>query len=214
MHAGYPIVTHMDVAQPESDRFLLNKHVLLATGYWGVYHEIGHNMQRPAWTFSGTSEVTCNIFTLYAMDTVSKQPVWIHEWLEKNLQKVEKYINSKQSFAAWKSDPGLALFIYAQLIHHFGWDVYKKVFREYEENLQQLNRAPEQVKIDTWFVKMSIACGYNLAPLFDFWRIPVSQESISSLKHLQAYLPFDEVIHMNIEYANNIRDKFNIPHDQ
>ena len=209
MHSGYPIVTHLDVAQPENEHFLLNKRVLLDKGSWGIYHEMGHNMQRPAWTFQGTVEVTCNVFTLYAMETISKQPIWIHEWLKRHLQNVKKYVNSAKSFEIWQSDPGLGLFIYAQIAHHFGWDVYKKVFREYEQPDCQDIRDNQQ-KIDTWFVKMSTACGYNLAPLFDFWKIPITDESINTCQHLQAYLPADEVTDITREYTNSIRDKYHI----
>ncbi|CAF4621799.1 unnamed protein product [Rotaria sp. Silwood1] len=50
MHAGYPIVTHLDITDPKSEYFLLNSDILEKKGFWGVFHEIGHNMQRDWWS--------------------------------------------------------------------------------------------------------------------------------------------------------------------
>ena len=208
MHSGYPIVTHLDVSEPGDKHFLLDNKHLLDGGSWGMYHELGHNMQRGAWTFSGTGEVTCNIFTLHAMDKVSDRKIWIHEWLTNQLKTAEKYIESSGSFAQWKAEPGLALFIYAQIAHHFGWQVYKTVFRQYEEDDPVMHHSTDQGKIDAWFNRISRACRRNLAPLFEFWRIPISPESATTLSDLTPYLPDDEVINSKPSYAQQIRDKY------
>lgn len=47
------------------------------------------------------------------------------------MNKAINYIASP-SFTKWKADPGIALFTYAQIIHHYGWDVYKNTFRYFE----------------------------------------------------------------------------------
>ena len=128
MHSGYPIVTHLDVADPSNKLFLLSPQSL-NVGNWGLYHEVGHNMQDQMWTFKGTVEVTCNIFTLHAMEMISTKKVWIHEWLCGQLKNAEKYLKSGRDFSKWQNDPGVALFIYAQLAHNFGWEPFRKVFR-------------------------------------------------------------------------------------
>jgi hypothetical protein len=63
MHSGYPIMTWEDVAQ----RFVDLKVLRGPNGgdTWGFYHELGHNQQRPAWTWDGCGEVTNNLFSLY-----------------------------------------------------------------------------------------------------------------------------------------------------
>ncbi|MEX0742171.1 MAG: M60 family metallopeptidase, partial [Phycisphaeraceae bacterium] len=66
MHAGYPIMTHMDV-----QRAFVDLQTLKNDGNWGFYHEIGHNHQSPEWTFDGTVEVTVNLFTLYVYEKVN-----------------------------------------------------------------------------------------------------------------------------------------------
>lgn len=66
MHSGYPIVTGLDVATSTNSNFIFNMTNFLKNGDWGIFHEMGHNMQRGWWTFDGTGEVTCNIFSLKA----------------------------------------------------------------------------------------------------------------------------------------------------
>ena len=69
MHSGYPIMVHLPQAK---------EMVTLEPGKWpgwGFYHELGHNHQQSAWTFDGTVEVTCNLFSLYVVQTVQKQPM-------------------------------------------------------------------------------------------------------------------------------------------
>ncbi|NOY80305.1 MAG: hypothetical protein GXP31_04790 [Kiritimatiellaeota bacterium] len=41
---------------------------------WGHWHEMGHLHQRPWWTFGGTGEVTVNIFSMYAIESICVPP--------------------------------------------------------------------------------------------------------------------------------------------
>ena len=53
MHSGYPIVTHLDVCEKSCINCILDLNKMKTVGNWGLFHEIGHNMQRPEWTFEG-----------------------------------------------------------------------------------------------------------------------------------------------------------------
>ena len=53
MHSGYPIVTHLDVCELNCGTCILNLEKMKSVGNWGLFHEIGHNMQRSEWTFDG-----------------------------------------------------------------------------------------------------------------------------------------------------------------
>jgi hypothetical protein len=56
-------MTHDDV-----DRSFVNLSLLRGSDGkqdLGFYHELGHNHQRPEWTWSGLGEVTNNLFSLY-----------------------------------------------------------------------------------------------------------------------------------------------------
>ncbi|ESO02578.1 hypothetical protein HELRODRAFT_188761 [Helobdella robusta] len=173
MHAGYPIVTHLDVANDNEECFLLKESSFKKGLFWGIFHEIGHNMQLPEWTFEGTGEVTCNIFTLYGMQMMCGIDPWIHPWLKDNLPRALKYLNEVEpSFEEWKSCPEVGLFVFAQLIKYFGWDMLKKLFASFKSYRPKLNS--EQDKIDRWFLISSELSGFNLAPLAYLWAIPLS----------------------------------------
>jgi hypothetical protein len=113
----------------------------------------GHNQQESAWTFSGAGEVTVNLFTLYSMQRLHGIEPVLHPWILKQKAKAKAYLqdetsSSKEKWAQWKRDAGMALWMYAQLQHEyvayrsitkvcrrltcfnarFGWDLYHKVF--------------------------------------------------------------------------------------
>jgi len=193
MHCGYPIVTHLDVADPDNAEFMLNATNLREKGFWGMFHEIGHNMQRPEWTFGGTVEVTVNIFTMYAMDALCGRPPWIHEWLQIQFPAAVEYLTNGADFNEWKSKPGTALFIYAQLVRDFGWDSYRAVFRRYEAMTDQQKPGNDQQKMDEWFCQFSEVSSHNLSPLAQFWGIPLTPEAGMKMSRFPAYLPDDEI---------------------
>ncbi len=213
--SGYPVVTHMDVSDPKSDGFLFNSEELERKGAWGLFHELGHNMQQGWWSkssflfckhssksnicslftaFDGTGEVTVNIFTLHAMDKVCHLQPWIHTWLKDQISSTKKYIEKGSKFDQWKENPGVALFIYAQLIREYGWQTYKEIFRLYEKTQPDLNS--EQEKMDYWIATFSRQVGHNLVPLFKFWGFPISQATIDELKSLPIPQIFDEFIQL------------------
>jgi hypothetical protein len=185
MHSGYPIMTHMDAAS-----FMTDAKGLVESG-WGPYHEMGHNHQDGMWTFDGTGEVTCNIFTLYVLENVcgvadaSQQKVTG----EAAARARAKYLAEGASFAKWKRDPFLALQMYAQLRIAFGWDVYRKVFAEYRALPRGERPDSDDEKRDQWMVRMSRATGRNLGPFFQAWGVPTSDEARESLADLAVWMP-------------------------
>ena len=70
MHAGYPLMAHLD-----QQANLVNTEHLRSECNWGFYHEVGHNHQVAEWTFDGTVEVTVNLFTLYVYEFLCGIPV-------------------------------------------------------------------------------------------------------------------------------------------
>ena len=206
MHAGYPIVTHLDVTDPNKEAFLLNYKSFLEGKFWGIFHEMGHNMQETAWTFEGTSEVTVNIFTLYGMHTICKQPVLTHPWLKNQIKHTIQYLKDGSDFKKWQNEPGIALYVYAQLAHHFGWEAYKKVFRSYNE----LAHPPSTLQdcIDHWYVTFSEQVSKDLSPWTDFWGIPLSEAAREKLKDLPAHLPVDLISQLCPPRLEEIRRKY------
>lgn len=184
MYAGYPIMTFLDAADfGTSVRFLTEK------GSWGHWHEIGHNQQQPAWTFEGTGEVTNNIFSLYMMEKVAGQTV--KEWLAKQMPNVVKHIQAGSPFEKWKSDPFLALCMYAQVEQGFGWDVYYKVFKSYRDTPEKDLPQTDDDRRDQWLIRLSKACGKNLGPFFEAWGVPTSASARSAVKDMPSWMPED-----------------------
>ncbi|CAF1425627.1 unnamed protein product [Adineta ricciae] len=192
MHSGYPIVTQMNIADPKSDQFVFNTNFLKKNGSWGIFHEIGHNLQRDWWTFDGTTEVTSNIFTLYVLDTICHIRPGIHTWNREAISNTRQYIENGANFTMWKEDSSLALHIYAQLAREFDWKSYKSVFLHYERIKPSLSN--NQEKIDYWIETFSRQVQQNLVPLFKFWGFPISQPTINTLSSLKIANISDDLI--------------------
>ncbi|XP_035697568.1 TRPM8 channel-associated factor 2-like [Branchiostoma floridae] len=208
MHAGYPIVTNMDIAA--RDKFILDGKKIRKAGNWGLFHELGHNMQRKWWTFEGTGEVTCNVFTLHAMDVVAKRDPWRHPWVRNKWPAIEQFFKDGAQHDVWKKKAGIALAVYAQLAHHFGWEPYKKVFRQYEKDPKKKQPENNKERIVLWIVRFSEEVGRNLVPLFDFWGFPHIEEAQAQVSGLEAFLPDDDLTALAPERLAEIRGKYNI----
>lgn len=212
MHSGYPIVTHLDITLPpphnECDNFIFDKQKLVTNGQWGLFHEIGHNMQRSTWTFEGTVEVTCNIFTLHAMEIITKTKPLDTEWVQKQSNNVQKYLDQNAPFTIWKESPGVALMIYAQVGHYLGWDCYIDVFSQYESLPKTQNPKTNQEQIDQWFMRLSLAAAHNLAPMLEFWGVPFSNSCKKQIEHLPAFLPKDKLTELAPQRFEEISNKY------
>jgi len=187
MHAGYPIMTHLDVAPAMVNLSQLGG----GDSVWGFFHELGHNHQSSDWTFDGTGEVTCNLFTLYAMETVCGIPVAENE--RSNAEQIElrvlPYLANGAKFADWKKDPFLALQMYVQLQQAFGWDAFKRVFAQYRELPDDQRPSSDDEKRDKWMMMMSRAVGRNLGPFFEMWGVPTSKAARDQVATFPRWMP-------------------------
>ena len=185
MHAGYPIMAHLD-----QQRNVVSREHLLG-GNWGIFHELGHNHQSRYWTFVGTTEVTVNLFTLHAYEFLCGVPVAEHprgndEFLR---EQMAKYDFEDPDFDQWKRDPFLALAMYVQLQRAFGWDTYKRVFAEYRAlSADELPKTDDEER-DQWLVRFSRAVGRDLGPFFEAWGVPTSSGARESISDLPVWMP-------------------------
>jgi hypothetical protein len=167
----------------------------LIKGNWGIFHELGHNHQVPDWTFEGTGEVTCNLFSFYVYDKLCgvKPRDYIHGGSGTPVIHLHKkfFATGTPSFERWKAEPFTALCMYAQMQDAFGWEPYQKVFAEYRALRAEARPKSEQDKRDQWMVRMSQAVGKNLGPFFTKWQIPVTDAALKSITHLPAWMPAD-----------------------
>lgn len=173
MHAGYPIFCHLDQAG-----HLVDARHLREEGNWGFFHELGHNHQRPEWTFGGTGEVTCNLFTLYVLDRLCGKGLEQTRMSRAERKRIiQGYDFASPDFARWKREPFLALVSYAQIVDAFGWEPYRRVFRAYRALPSSERPATDEEKRDRWLVLLSRAVGRDLGPFFEAWGIPVSDRA-------------------------------------
>lgn len=184
MHSGYPIMTHLDAAPA-----MVSREKLLA-GQWGLFHELGHNHQSGDWTFDGTGEVTCNLFSLYICETVCGLPQRAgHDALPKLDEGMKKYVAAGAKFEQWKRDPFLALTMYVQLREAFGWDAFKHVFAEYRDLDRAARPKSDAEKRDQWLVRMSKTVGRDLGPFFSAWGVPTSEAARKEIAGLPKWMP-------------------------
>lgn len=183
MHAGYPIMTHEDVANTFTDVAKMRSKDFP----WGFYHELGHNFQEPTWTFEGTGEVTNNLFSLYACQKINGIAHPGAMSLEERNPRTEKYLAKGAKYEDWQSDPFLALTMYDQIRAEFGWEPFKKAFVNYHR--LKLNPKDEAARRDTWMVQISEATGRNLGPFFTAWGVPTSEAARASVAKLPGWMP-------------------------
>ena len=189
MHAGYPIMAHLD-----QQANLVNAEHLRWEGNWGFYHEVGHNHQSSDWTFDGTVEVTVNLFTLYVYEFLCGIPVdrSYHGWADsRSRAMIVRFPFDNPDFEQWKREPALALFMYVQLQQAFGWDAYKQVFATYRALSDAERPHDDAEKRDQWLVRFSRQVGRNLGPFFEAWGVPTSRAARNSITDLPVWLPPD-----------------------
>lgn len=188
MHAGYPIMTGLDV------RFnVVDVDFMRTTGSWGHFHEIGHNHQLSDWTFDGTVEVTVNLFSMYVYEKVlgtgltDGHPAIRNR--EEVLNRLAGYLERGALFPEWQQDPFLALTMYIQKIEAFGWQSFRDVFAEYEALAPNERARNDDEKRDQWLVRYSRTVGRNLGPFFEAWGVPTSEQARASIADLPAWMP-------------------------
>jgi len=185
MHAGYPIMTHLDVAGVVVDV------AAMKAGRWGLFHEMGHNHQSRDWTFAGAGEVTVNLFTLYVLETVCADAGMGHGALSptKRARATAAHLAAGAPFSVWKKKPFLALYSYVQLREGFGWEAFRKVFAEYRDLPLAERPKTDDEKRDQWLVRFSRTVGKNLGPFLTTWGIPTSEAARESIGDLPTWMP-------------------------
>lgn len=186
LHSGYPIMAQLLHSKMLVDLRGMTKLPNDAEGAWGFWHELGHNHQRAEWTFDGTTEVTCNLFSLFVDEKLRALAPEAHPWARNQLAAARRYLE-KPDFGKWKSEPGVALWTYIELQTAFGWAPFQEAFAGYAKTPAAALPKSDAAKRDEWLVRMSKATGRNLAPHFAKWGIPVSDDAVKQVAALPAW---------------------------
>lgn len=190
MHSGYPIMAPMGEIPTVLDPAKVKR-----DGAWGYFHELGHNHQSPLWTFDGTVEVTCNLYSMYVTETLCPKAL-LHEAIRPDavLRHAKKYKADGTKFETWKQDPFTALIVYKQLRDEFGWEAFRTAFKGYHALAAKDRPRGDEQERDEWLVRMSNATGKNLVAAFDYWGIPVTRAARDRVAKLPAWAPPDPTL--------------------
>ncbi|EKD84335.1 MAG: hypothetical protein ACD_39C00099G0003, partial [uncultured bacterium] len=183
LHAGYPIMANIDVSPKMANLKGLSDPAKDVEGAWGFWHEMGHNHQRPEWTFNGAVEVTCNLFSLFVEEKIRGIAPKNHPWFKDQANKISTYL-SRPDFEIWKKDPAIGLLFFVEIQGAFGWQAFQQVFASYAATPDNELPTNDEGKRDQWLIRMSRATGKNLAPHFDRWGVPVSAAARQEVAHL------------------------------
>ena len=193
MHSGYPIMTHIDVADTMCNLFKLRG----KSWTWGFYHEMGHNFQQDAWTWDGCGEVTNNLFSLYGSEMMNAvtpklygdaHPAMAPETAKKRLT---KYLDAGAHYDSWMSDPFLALTFFSKLRESFGWKPFTQLFEEFRKSPPSEFPKTDLEKRDQFLVRFSKIIGKNLGTYFQKWGIPTTADARSTVADLPSWMPPD-----------------------
>ena len=186
MHSGYPIMTHfegvLDASKDKPIPKVLDLEGLKKTGNWGLFHELGHNMQRESWTFQGTVEVTVNLFTLWGYAQMCEKNDQPHP--DYTTQVPSEFLARGAPRAQWDQDPFLALATYAQIIESFGWEALQRTFKSYASEKEVSRDYAAQVRS---FVRLwSLELQRDLRPHWRHWgfqeELKLSDPDLDQLK--------------------------------
>jgi hypothetical protein len=182
MHSGYPVMGYGSGA----DSFLL---VDVNNGNgWGPFHELGHNHQYRGWFLPGTTETTCNLWSVKMYDSLGVSAAVAHPALSASNRATRlaayranenKVMGNSGSWNVW-----VALETYMQLQEAFGWSFYTTIFTQYRSISDPGTNA---ARIDEWVRRSSHVAGKNLGPFYQAWGFPVTESVLDEIASLPAW---------------------------
>ncbi len=185
MHSGYPVAAPQDHSVEQA----VDSESLAKDGNWGFFHEYGHNHQHDLWSLPGTGETTCNLWSVYLFEELIGKPrAEGHDAIRPldRKQRLNAYRQGGRDFARdWSV--WTALETYLQVQETFGWEPFKTVFAEYNALPEDQWPKTQQEKNDQWVIRLSKACGKNLAPFWRAWNVPLSGSVDTALSELPAW---------------------------
>ena len=185
MHSSYPVAAPQDNSANQA----VDARALREEGNWGFFHEYGHNHQHDLWALPGTGETTCNLWSVYLFEEwVGKPRAEGHNAIRPldRKQRMNAYFQGGRKFESdWSM--WVALETYLQVQETFGWEPFIKVFAEYNTLPESEWPKTQQEKNDQWVIRLSRACGKNLAPFWQKWNLPLTDLVNESLRDLPVW---------------------------
>ncbi|MDU0325277.1 M60 family metallopeptidase [Microbacterium sp. KSW2-21] len=159
--------------------------LLTDTDSWGIWHEVGHTFQAPAYRWSGLMEVTVNISALALQNRLTGQNRLDDEADRKDraAQYLARPLDERDHAQLTADDPFLGLYLFEQLRRSFGDSFYPALNQEYRvRRIRGLSMPePDQDKKDLFAEIASRVADRDLGPFFTEWGVPLSASVLSSL---------------------------------
>ena len=178
---------------------LLDISSMVHNKWWTTFHELGHNFQLQEWTFLGLQEATCNLWSLYILETVGNLE-WsqTHDGEEmgvaKRDERLQWYLDNGRDFSQdWQNgfyayQGFLPLEPILQLQEAFGWEFLHDMNSEYRG--VEVNEIPftENGKIQEWIIRSSKAVNFRLDGFYEDWGFPIEETTRSAVETLPAWI--------------------------
>ena len=193
MHSGYPVMGPQQVSWSA----LLDIEAIATTdSAWGPVHELGHNFQYKPWTWSPTTETSCNLWSVYYLEVTLNAPAsalhnQLRDDVSNKLERRQDYFENGPQYSDWRVWSALDTFL--DLKSEFGWDFYGDVFASYRELISggdgSFNSLNDDGKMNAWVKRTSVIADANLGPFYLRWGFPVSSEILTEVAGLPRWDP-------------------------
>ena len=183
MHSGYPIMAHL-----ESTGEMTTLADLTSAGAWGPFHELGHNHQWIDWVLPGTTETSCNLFSVFISETVAGV-------LREDAHEAVSDSARTTRISDWQANPDfanwsvwVALETFLQLQEEFGWELFTELFQEYRAIPAANRPGDDDARIQEWVVRSSRAAGMDLTAFYEAWSFPMSETTYAAVEDLEPWV--------------------------
>jgi len=189
MHSGYPIMTWEDVSAKFVDINILRGKD--GDTNWGFYHEIGHNFQRPSWTWNGWGETTNNLYSLFGCEHFNGDLSGGHGAMkqDKREERMKAVLAAPGKEAYFEKDPWYGLTFLRAIREEFGWQPFQTLFAEFRDLPRSEQPKNEDEKHDQFLVRMSRILKRDLSRYFEIWGVKNSAEAKAKCSQYQAWMP-------------------------
>ena len=186
-HSGYPAM-----AMPLIGDFVDFEYIF-SGDVWGLYHEIGHNLQESRWVPKDAGETTCNIIPVMVNSKLFNE-----DYTAKFYNSVKYFKKAGQTLKILQSRASHWEYLSSYVGPHFefGWTPFKETFAEILKLPKKFSPNNDESKHSFWAKTMSLKTGHNLIPYFQWWAWEINQEAIDATKHLPVW-----------EMVDNLNDK-------
>tara|TARA_B100001057_G_scaffold190272_1_gene191039 strand:+ start:221 stop:1717 length:1497 start_codon:yes stop_codon:yes gene_type:complete len=198
-HSGYPIM----MAGPWYP-YLLNHKKIGLNYWWGTFHELGHNHQMQEWIWQGWAEVSCNLWSVYILETVAmvkrEQTIDGGSLSKYNREiQIENFIKEGRLFSMLQKRPILALEHLLQLEQVFGWELFIKLHKKYRLMPENQKPKTDNEKIQQFIIYTSEITGSNLISFYKAWGFPIDDWTINTVNR-----NWPNTLSLNMQLLNSL----------